>query len=102
MSKAKKVEESPSVEITQEPEITTGSSTFIYPNGAQYEGEWKCINGIKYRDGVGKFTYGPEQYEGGWKNDLMNGEGVYQFASGARYTGSFSNNVFHGIHYFLT
>jgi hypothetical protein len=50
MSKGKKVEESPSFEA-QEPETITGSGVFLYPNGGQYEGEWKSVNGIKFRNG---------------------------------------------------
>jgi hypothetical protein len=95
MSKGKKVEEV-APEINLEPEIVSGSGVFLYPNGAQYEGEWKSLNGIKYRDGQGIFTFGPEKYSGEWKNDLMNGEGVYHFSSGACYTGLFVNNAFEG------
>lgn len=99
-SVAKKVEE---VQEPQhiEPEILTGSGIFMFPTGGKYEGEWKSIGGIKYRDGVGTFTYGPEEYQGSWKNDLMHGEGRYQFSSGACYTGSFVHNSFEGINYFL-
>jgi hypothetical protein len=95
MSKGKKVEEVAVPEIV-EPEIVCGSGLFLYPNGAQYEGEWKSSNGIKSRDGQGTFTFGPEKYSGEWKNDLMNGEGVYHFSSGACYIGSFVNNTFEG------
>jgi hypothetical protein len=96
MSKGKKVEESPSIEVN-EPEIVTGSGVFLYPNGSQYDGEWKSVNGIKFRNGVGTFTSGPEKYQGEWENDLMNGEGVYHFSSGSCYTGSFVKNAFEGL-----
>lgn len=53
-------------------------------------------NGTKLRQGRGKMTNGPEQYEGTWENDTMHGEGEYIYASGARYKGSFHSGAMHG------
>lgn len=90
--KVEEVQEPPHIE----PEILTGSGIFMFPTGGKYEGEWKSIGGVKFRDGNGVFTLGPEEYEGSWKNDLMHGEGRYKFSSGACYTGSFVHNSFEG------
>ncbi len=56
----------------------------------------------RLRHGQGIFTFtrkgadGEERYEGEWKNDEMDGNGVYHFASGASYEGGFQSGQFQG------
>mmetsp|Transcript_29398 Transcript_29398/g.54436 ORF Transcript_29398/g.54436 Transcript_29398/m.54436 type:complete len:157 (-) Transcript_29398:187-657(-) len=96
MPKAKVVEPEPEEE-EPEPEIEEGNGTFLYPDGSKYEGDWRSVDGLRFRQGRGKFTTGPESYEGDWNEDVMEGqEGTYTFSSGAVYTGGFINNAFEG------
>ena len=39
-------------------------------------------------------SHGNEVYEGEWEEDLMHGQGVYQFTSGAVYTGQWIKGEF--------
>ena len=95
MPKAKVIE--PEVEeVEPEPVIEEGAGVFLYPDGSKYEGEWRSVDGLRFRQGQGKFSTGPESYEGTWNEDVMEGEGVYTFSSGATYSGSFVNNSFEG------
>lgn len=95
MSKKAPVQE-PEAEKAGETQAILGSGRFSFPDGSFYEGEWKEINGIKSRDGMGLFSSGPESYKGSWVNDAMEGDGTYTFASGAVYSGSFAQNKFNG------
>lgn len=82
--------------VKVEPEITTGKGQFSFADNSKYDGEWKEVNGVKFRDGRGTFTIGPEKYVGNWAMDSMHGFGEYLFSSGAVYKGDFANNQFHG------
>lgn len=82
--------------IKVEPEILFGKGKFSLIDNSNYEGDFKEINGIKYKDGKGIFTIGPESYNGNWSMDVMSGYGEYRFASGAIYKGNFENNQFQG------
>ena len=43
-------------------------------------------------EGHGSMIYsGGDRYEGNWKNDIPEGDGVYYYKSGAIYTGYFKN-----------
>lgn len=80
-----------------EPEvIPQGTGEFVLPDGSSYFGEWKELNKVKVRDGLGTMTFGPETYVGQWAGDKMNGEGEYTFASGGKYKGHFKDNLFEG------
>lgn len=82
----------------------TGYDRFEYSNGIVYVGNWKLINGVKVKEGHGKLTHAfantkiplTEEYEGEWSNDMMNGYGVYKYASGATYSGNWKNNRHYG------
>lgn len=76
---------------------------FTFPNGNSYYGEWR--NG--QRDGVGKIhivargqskagyigSATPSVYTGEFKNNMLNGYGVWIVDGGDRYEGEFVNNV---------
>jgi len=100
-----KKEVEPVEEKKEEPVVeTSGTGEFVYPNGPTYIGEWKLVNGAKVKDGKGKLVHSfnnpyvkaTEEYEGEWSNDMMNGYGVYKYASGAIYSGQWKNNKHHG------
>ena len=71
MSKKKAVEEVVDIPAHVEPEVSSGSGCFVYQDGSKYDGEYRVVGGVKFRDGQGSFTYGPEEYTGVWKNDAM-------------------------------
>eukprot|EP01038_Epipyxis_sp_PR26KG_P012585 gene12585-16876_t len=77
-------------------DIVTASGKFTLPDGSQYEGSCKEVNGIRVREGQGTFSSGPEKYVGTWENDDMHGEGEYTFSSNAVYKGNFVKNTFQG------
>eukprot|EP00602_Paraphysomonas_sp_CaronLab_P006592 CAMPEP_0185035028 /NCGR_PEP_ID=MMETSP1103-20130426/25696_1 /TAXON_ID=36769 /ORGANISM="Paraphysomonas bandaiensis, Strain Caron Lab Isolate" /LENGTH=131 /DNA_ID=CAMNT_0027571931 /DNA_START=51 /DNA_END=443 /DNA_ORIENTATION=+ len=95
---SKKVKEEDVQAPVQEAEATEtfSNGSFLYPDGSKYSGDYKTVDGVKYRHGHGVFTFGPEQYDGEWINDTMEGRGVYSFSSGAVYTGDFKQNCFSG------
>ena len=66
----------------------TGKAEVQYPNGDQYNGDFK--NGI--REGEGTMVYGESgnKYEGQWKNNLKDGIGKMTFGTDAEYTGHFT------------
>ena len=40
------------------------------------DGEYVLIDGVRQRHGKGKYTDGPETYDGDWKCDAMHGKGA--------------------------
>jgi hypothetical protein len=97
MSKNKKEPEpEPVAQVEKEPVIETGSGEFLFPNGAKYIGEWRSVNGLKQRHGNGTYAFGPEEYQGQWAEDAMQGHGRQSFSSGAYYEGEFHHNMFQG------
>ncbi len=91
------------------PEPETGSGKFIFPDLSVYgkpcctvapsplaaqterechtaEGEWSTgSDGVMKRHGVGTYKSGDNEYVGDWKDDAMDGQGKFTFASGAIY-----------------
>lgn len=49
------------------------------------EGQYILEGEVKLREGPGKYRNQYESYDGDWKHDLMDGQGIYKFASGAQY-----------------
>jgi hypothetical protein len=83
--------------LVQEVQVQYGKGSFSFPDGSKYEGDYQQgADNIKLRHGKGVFTNGPERYSGEWSGDKMNGQGIYEFASGAVYKGSFKNGFFDG------
>ena len=64
--------------------------------GVGTDGQFIEEEGKKSRHGNGTFVDGPETYAGSWVNDAMEGEGTFNFASGATYVGGFANSQFDG------
>lgn len=79
-------------------EIVTMNGKFVFVDDSMYEGEYIEVNSIKIRNGQGIFVSngGYEQYNGNWKDDMMNGYGEYTFSSGSIYKGTFKDNLFDG------
>lgn len=104
-AEVKKEVDPPEEEKKEEPEVvTSGTGEFVYPDGAVYTGDWKLIDGVKVKEGKGRLVHAfknpqiqiAEEYEGEWSNDMMNGYGVYKYASGSIYSGQWKNNRHHG------
>ena len=64
------------------------SGTIYYENDSIYSGQIKNY----LRDGKGKFMSENETYEGEWKEDQRNGQGILIFKDGTKYEGGFKNN----------
>ena len=67
----------------------TGKAQVQYPNGDQYDGDFK--NGI--REGEGTMTYGEtgNKYEGEWKNNMKDGIGKMTFGTKMKLVGDWFN-----------
>ena len=88
-----------------------GKGTFKWPNGDQYNGEWKnekphglgtfkWVDGTKYigdwkfglQDGQGTVTWANgDKYIGGRKNGQADGQGTFIFANGTTQSGEWKN-----------
>jgi len=88
-------------EITE----TTGYGKFEFQNKILYIGSYlQYSNGVRIRDGKGKIIhpsndntqYGQEYYEGDWKNDRMEGYGIYNYSNGDVYEGQWLDNMHQG------
>jgi len=88
-------------------EITeaTGYGKFEFQNKILYIGAYRQFsNGVRIREGKGKLIhpsndntqYGQEFYEGDWKNDKMEGYGIYNYSNGDVYEGLWLDNMHHG------
>ena len=105
--------------------IKNGTGTYIWNTGEKYSGEWdndiesgtgklewpglgiyegEFFNGK--REGTGTFTWiyegeptegAPLRYEGGWKDDKINGKGIITFAGIGTYQGDFVNQLRVGV-----
>ncbi|OQR89361.1 transmembrane protein, partial [Thraustotheca clavata] len=78
------------------PAETKGTGTFTFSDGSRYEGDYESFQFMTMRHGHGTFWCGPEKYVGSWQKDQMDGQGRYEFASGAVYEGEFKVNLFTG------
>ena len=89
---------------TKQNMLDTGFGRFEYQNGTIYEGQWKEIDGAKMKHGEGYLVHAGlsdadgvrEEYKGTWKEDQMDGFGIYKYISGAVYTGEWKENKHHG------
>ena len=106
--KIQKKEEAPIEEF----EECVGEGKFVYPNKAVYIGQYKQLKtGQKIKEGQGKLylpgskvlnqkgkenksqntdLIGCEYYDGEWKDDKMDGYGVYLYSNGDKYEGYWS------------
>lgn len=113
-AKGKKEVKDPNVpdEKTKEFPETIGFGKFEFQNRIIYIGSFKQLKtGQKVREGYGKVIHpgndnsecGQEYYEGEWKNDMMNGYGIYHYSNGDVYEGDWVNNMQNGYgKYFFT
>ncbi len=95
----------PKEEKPIEVEVTTGYGKFEFQNKIVYIGSYKVLpSGVKVREGHGRLvhpssdnsTSGQEYYEGEWKEDKMDGRGVYHYSNGDIYDGEWKENLSHG------
>lgn len=100
----KKKPEVKDVKVEEFPEMT-GYGKFEFQNKILYIGSYKQhTTGVKVRDGKGKIVHpssdnselGQESYEGDWKEDKMDGFGVYYYSNGDIYEGEWKDNLHHG------
>jgi hypothetical protein len=100
-------------ETIEEFEECVGEGKFVYPNKAVYIGQYRQLKtGQKIKEGKGKLympgakilnqkgkenksqnseeLIGCEYYEGEWKDDKMDGYGVYLYSNGDKYEGYWS------------
>ena len=81
-----------------------GYGKFAFQNQITYEGQYKMVNNERVRDGKGtllhpindKSVTSGESYVGEWKDDKMNGFGLYTYTNGDIYEGQFLNGMQHG------
>ena len=112
--KAEKIDKAPKKEEVQEEfEEFVGEGKFVYPNKTIYIGQFKQLKtGVKIKEGKGKLfqpgsiiinikgkenkninegspqkLIGCEYYDGEWKDDKMDGYGVYLYSNGDKYEG---------------
>lgn len=68
-------------------------STYIYPNGDKYMGQWQ--NGKKH--GIGIYYYSDSRtYQGRWRNGKRHGRGTFTMSDGTKYSGVWQNGVIVG------
>jgi len=109
-------EEKKEEEAPPEPVVEQRHGNFVLPNGSTYVGQYNCkflvpvpppdyvvgtaLEPLQESEsleihGRGKLLFGPELYDGEWRNGQMT-KGKHVFASGAVYEGFFLHNQFHG------
>lgn len=101
----------PDEKTKEYPEIY-GFGKFEFQNKIIYIGSYKQLKtGQKVREGFGKIIHptsdnslcGQEYYEGEWKNDKMNGYGIYHYSNGDVYEGDWVDDMQCGYgKYFFT
>ena len=79
-----------------------GFGKFEFPNKIIYIGGYRQLKtGQKLREGYGKLTHptndnseiGQEYYEGYWKDDMMEGYGIYHYSNGDVYEGNWHKGL---------
>lgn len=65
-----------------------------YPNGDTYVGD--VVNGMRQGEGVYRYKATGNRYDGGFKNNMMDGRGTFTYASGNRYEGGFRGGLKEG------
>ena len=115
--KTDKVPKKEEVQV-EEFEECTGEGKFVYPNKAVYTGQYKQLKtGQKIKEGKGKLfvpgekiltqkgkenksqnteLIGCEYYDGEWKDDKMDGYGVYLYSNGDKYEGYWKDGFQNG------
>lgn len=73
------------------------NGTYVFDDNSRYAGQVLRKESLK-RNGTGVQTDPATgmSYNGAWKDDMMHGEGILTFPSGATYSGSFYMNKFDG------
>ena len=103
--KGKKEKDQKVEEKKKEFQEIIGFGKFEFQNKIVYIGAYKQLkSGQKVREGYGKLIHptstigeiGKEYYEGEWKNDMMDGFGIYHYSNGDVYEGDWKNNMQHG------
>lgn len=72
----------------------TGKGKRIFANGSTYEGEF--LDGEFHGKGFFQNPNSCEKFEGYWKNNHYDGEGILTMVDGTKYVGSFVNHQRHG------
>lgn len=75
-------------------QVKEGRGTFIWTNGARYEGEWK--NDKEHGRGKKVWMDGAT-FEGEWEEGKFSGEGIHSWASGSRYQGKWTKHKRNGF-----
>jgi len=119
--KAEKVDKNQKKEeVVEEFEEFVGNGKFVYPNNAVYIGQYRQLKtGVKIKEGKGKLLQpgseiivekgkenkdsnnskmliGCEYYDGEWKDDKMDGYGIYLYSNGDKYEGYWTNGCQNG------
>lgn len=70
------------------------SGSFIWTSGSKYDGEYKEVDDVIYRHGIGTYfcSVTNTTYTGQWDMDKMSGKGKIHFSSDAFYEVLFGIN----------
>lgn len=71
-----------------------GEQTVLYKDGSTYTGT--LLDGLRTGHGEWKAASGSYEYEGQWRADLPDGQGIQKWSDGRTYHGGFSDGVFNG------
>ncbi|CAF0777618.1 unnamed protein product [Adineta steineri] len=74
-------------------------STFRYPDGSEYTGEW---NNDGERHGFGQFLFSDQaKYRGQFEHGLFSGLGCITYPDGSKYDGELSQGRYNGLGVFI-
>ena len=83
--------------IVENADILQGTGNITYSDGFFYTGD--VVQESKH--GFGILSFGNKlQYEGNYKDDLKDGQGIWYGADGSLYDGQFLKDEFHGVGYY--